>query len=157
MADCVAVCCHHGNNSTCGHYTAFSRRGGSWFHYNDASRPSQVDAEKVTSDEGRKGSYMFFLCQARLVWFSPESMISRPVWSPWPSAQKDGKSNWLKGERIAVLIGARRSGLNCSPMLLYNSIILARKLAKIEMQMHKSHIRRVHVCSECVFLTSMPG
>ena len=71
-------------------------------------------------------------------------MISRPVWSPWPSAQKDGKSNWLKGERIAVLIGARRSGLNCLPMLLYNSIILARKLAKIEMQMHKSHIRRVH-------------
>jgi len=30
-------------------------------------------------------------------------------------------------------------------MLLYNSIILARKLAKIEIQMHKSHIRRVHV------------
>ena len=69
-------------------------------------------------------------------------MISRPVWSPWPSAQKDGKSNWLKGERIAVLIGARRSGLNCSPMLLYNSIILSRKLAKIEMQMHKSHMHQ---------------
>jgi len=46
--DCVAVCCHHGNNCTSGHYNAFSRRGGSWFHYDDASRPSQVDAGKVT-------------------------------------------------------------------------------------------------------------
>ena len=26
----------------------------------DASRPSQVDAEKVTSDEDLKGAYMFF-------------------------------------------------------------------------------------------------
>ena len=58
--DCVAVCCHHGNNSTSGHYTAFARRGGSWFHYNDASRPSQVDGGKVTSNEGLKDAYMIF-------------------------------------------------------------------------------------------------
>ena len=49
-----------------GHYITFSRRGGSWFHYNDASRPSQVDAEKVTSDEGRKGAYMFFLMSSAI-------------------------------------------------------------------------------------------
>ena len=32
----------------------------------DASRPSQVDAEKVTSDEGRKGAYMFFLMSSAI-------------------------------------------------------------------------------------------
>ena len=58
--DCVAVCCHHGRNLHSGHYTAFSRRNGFWFFYDDEKRPAQVDAAKVISHESCEAAYMIF-------------------------------------------------------------------------------------------------
>ena len=60
--DCVAVCRHHGRNlhRGSGHYTAFSRRNGFWFFYDDEKRPAHVDASKVMSHESCEAAYMIF-------------------------------------------------------------------------------------------------
>ena len=58
--DCVAVCSHHGVNLNSGHYTAFSRRSGSWFFYDDEKRPSQVDSTRITSDGECEAAFMLY-------------------------------------------------------------------------------------------------
>ena len=60
LYDCVAMCLHHGIIINSGHYTALSKRGGHWYHFDDGLCPKQVDAAFVASAGSTKANLVFY-------------------------------------------------------------------------------------------------
>jgi len=56
--DCVATCNRHGGSIQNGHYTAFSVRGDSWYHFDDSKAPSAVEPSGVSSKN--ENAYVLF-------------------------------------------------------------------------------------------------